>query len=83
MPKKRRFLCQYGPKNKHARKLTLSGMCNCGIQAVGNGDGDMHPTQEPTGLPLPTLQWVGGCVAAPPQGFDAHPFVKKLAAARR
>lgn len=39
--------------------------------------------QEATGLPLPTLQWVGRTASQLPTGFHAHPAVTKLMAARR
>lgn len=38
----------------------------------------MEPRQEPTGLPLPTLQWVGRSIASVPAGFDLHPEVERL-----
>ena len=38
----------------------------------------MEPRQEPTGLPLPTLQWVGRSIASVPVGFHLHPEVERL-----
>lgn len=39
--------------------------------------------QEATGLPLPTLQWVGRTASHIPPGFTAHPAVARLMEARR
>ena len=53
-------------------------------QALGEaGDGNPEPRQEPTGLPLATLQWVGRSMCSVPDGFSLHPDVDKLLAARR
>ena len=43
------------------------------LQAVGDGAG-IEARQEPTGLPLATLQWVGitGCVCSEYRQFDMH-----------
>ncbi len=38
--------------------------------------------QEPTGLPLATLQRVGAAICRLPPGFRAHPQVQALLAAR-
>lgn len=53
------------------------------VQAVGDGVGIHEARQEPTGLPLPTLQWVGRRAAGLPPGFTPHPFISKLCASRR
>ena len=39
--------------------------------------------QEPTGLPLQTLQWVGRSICGAPDAFDLHPEVEALLKARR
>jgi 2-oxoglutarate dehydrogenase complex dehydrogenase (E1) component-like enzyme len=41
--------------------------------APGAAEGD--PTQEPTGLPLTTLQRVGNAICKVPEGFNCHPDV--------
>ncbi len=41
-----------------------------------------EPKQEPTGLPLATLQWVGRSVCAAPADFSRHPEVDRLCASR-
>ncbi|WIA12981.1 hypothetical protein OEZ85_006593, partial [Tetradesmus obliquus] len=51
------------------------------MSAPGGAEGD--PTQEPTGLPLTTLQRVGNAICEVPQGFNCHPDVVELLAARR
>ena len=43
----------------------------------------MEPRQEPTGLPLPTLQWVGRSIAAVSNAFHLHPEVGRLLDARK
>lgn len=53
------------------------------LQAVGDGEGISEALQEPTGLPLTTLQWVGRAVAALPPDFRAHPSITKLTDSRR
>ena len=49
----------------------------------GDSEGDGEQRQEPTGLPLTTLQWVGRAAATLPPAFSAHPTVQKLCASRR
>jgi hypothetical protein len=44
--------------------------------APGAAEGD--PTQEPTGLPLTTLQRVGNAICKVPEGFNCHPDVSDL-----
>jgi hypothetical protein len=44
--------------------------------APGAAEGD--PTQEPTGLPLTTLQRVGNAICQVPEGFNCHPDVSAL-----
>lgn len=39
--------------------------------------------QEPTGLPLQTLQWVGQSICNVPSGFTLHPEVDALLKSRR
>ena len=39
--------------------------------------------QEPTGLPLHTLQWVGRSICTTPPHFDLHPEVDALLKSRR
>jgi hypothetical protein len=39
--------------------------------------------QEPTGLPLDTLQRVGQALSQPPPNFQLHPDMVKLVAARK
>ncbi len=53
-------------------------------QALGKaGPGGPELRQEPTGLPLATLQWVGRSMADVPAGFALHADVQRLLAARR
>jgi len=49
---------------------------------AGEGDDEAYD-QESTGLPLPTLQWVGSQLCRLPEGFTAHPTVTELYAKRR
>ena len=42
-----------------------------------------EPLQEPTGLPLATLQWVGRSICSTPPGFTLHPELERLFQARR
>lgn len=42
------------------------------------GDQGSKITQEPTGLPIPTLQFVGSQICQLPPNFKAHPEVQKL-----
>jgi 2-oxoglutarate dehydrogenase complex dehydrogenase (E1) component-like enzyme len=44
--------------------------------ARSSSEGD--PCQEPTGLPLTTLQRVGRAICEVPPGFNAHPDVSTL-----
>ena len=39
--------------------------------------------QEPTGLPLQTLQWVGQSICTTPPDFELHPEVDALLKSRR
>lgn len=39
--------------------------------------------QEPTGLPVQTLQWMGRQLTRLPEGFTPHPAIAKLMGARR
>lgn len=43
----------------------------------------MANRQEPTGLPLDTLQRVGQALSQPPPNFQLHPDMAKLVAARK
>jgi 2-oxoglutarate dehydrogenase complex dehydrogenase (E1) component-like enzyme len=54
-------------------------------QSLSQGAKDLvdNPQQEPTGLPLITLQRVGQACCRPPPGFELHPDVAALLAARR
>lgn len=47
------------------------------------GSGNPEPRQEPTGLPLATLQWTGRSICAVPDGFATHPDIHGLLSARR
>ena len=47
------------------------------------GSGNPEPRQEPTGLPLATLQWTGRSMCAVPGGFSTHPDIHGLLSARR
>ncbi len=53
------------------------------MQAFTDGSASIEPRQEPTGLPMPTLQWVGRSIATVPQGFSLHPEVRRMLDARR
>ncbi len=54
-------------------------------QAIASepGAARQEPVQEPTGLPLATLQWVGRSIARTPPDFTLHPEVDRLCQARR
>jgi 2-oxoglutarate dehydrogenase complex dehydrogenase (E1) component-like enzyme len=53
-------------------------------QALGKaGPGGPELRQEPTGLPLATLQWVGRSMSNVPDGFALHADIQRLLAARR
>ena len=47
------------------------------------GSSNPEPRQEPTGLPLATLQWTGRSMCAVPDGFATHPDIHGLLSARR
>jgi 2-oxoglutarate dehydrogenase complex dehydrogenase (E1) component-like enzyme len=53
------------------------------MQALARRDGGASTRQEPTGLPLATLQRVGAAICSTPSAFDAHPAVAALLEARR
>lgn len=55
------------------------------VQAIASepGGARQEPVQEPTGLPLATLQWVGRSIARTPPEFTLHPEVDRLCQARR
>ena len=53
------------------------------MQAFTDGSASIEPRQEPTGLPMPTLQWVGRSIATVPEGFSLHPEVRRMLDARR
>jgi 2-oxoglutarate dehydrogenase complex dehydrogenase (E1) component-like enzyme len=53
------------------------------LQALAHENGSFEPRQEPTGLPLQTLQWVGRSICNTPPGFAMHPHVNRLLASRR
>ena len=53
----------------------------CCLQALG--DAHQPHLQEPTGLALATLQWVGQSICNTPEGFTTHPYANNLLAARR
>ena len=55
----------------------------CALQAFTDTSVSIEPRQEPTGLPLPTLQWVGRSIATVPRGFRLHPEVQRMLDARR
>ncbi len=46
-------------------------------------NGSFNMRQEPTGLPLPTLQWVGQSICRIPGGFQVHPAVQRMLDNRR
>lgn len=54
-----------------------------GAQAFTSSEAGMEPLQEPTGLPLPTLQWVGRSIASVPPAFHLHPEVERLLEVRK
>ncbi len=53
------------------------------VQAFTDTSVSIEPRQEPTGLPLLTLQWVGRSIATVPKGFSLHPEVQRMLDARR
>ncbi|KAF6260765.1 thiamine diphosphate-binding protein [Scenedesmus sp. NREL 46B-D3] len=68
-------------KESAAEFLVSSWQGDALMSAPGAVEGD--PTQEPTGLPLTTLQRVGNAICKAPEGFNCHPDVVALLAARR
>lgn len=50
-------------------------------QAVGQAG--VWGNQEPTGLPLPTLAWLGNAVCNLPTDFTPHQHIEKLLQRRR
>lgn len=58
--------------------MRMNHCCLC-LQSVGAS----APQQEPTGLPLPTLQWVGQSICQPRPGAAVHPAVTRLMQNRR
>ena len=51
--------------------------------AAEPGASRAEPLQEPTGLPLATLQWVGRSICGAPPGSRLHPEVQQLLQSRR
>ena len=51
------------------------------VQAVGQAA--VWGSQEPTGLPLPTLAWLGNAVCNLPAHFTPHHHTQKLLQKRR
>lgn len=51
------------------------------LQAVGQEG--VWGRQEPTGLPLPTLSWLGSALCTLPPDFTPHHHVEKLLQRRR
>jgi hypothetical protein len=52
------------------------------VQAVAEEAGPVAAQQEPTGLPLVTLQRAGTALSQPPGDFRLHPDMGRLMAAR-
>ena len=70
----------------HVCTLYLGSLLHfCMWQAIASEPGSacQEPVQEPTGLPLATLQWVGRSICRTPAGFTLHPEVERLCQARR
>ena len=63
--------------------LTCRLFSCCALQAFSDTSVSIEPRQEPTGLPLATLQWVGRSIATVPKGFSLHPEVQRMLDARR
>jgi hypothetical protein len=57
--------------------------CLCQALAEEPGIRTQEARQEPTGLPLQTLQWVGQSICNVPSGFTLHPEVDALLRSRR
>ncbi len=57
--------------------------CLCQALAEEPGIRTQEARQEPTGLPLQTLQWVGQSICNVPSGFTLHPEVDALLKSRR
>ena len=55
----------------------LAALSSAAAAGGGNGSSWRNPVQEPTGLPLSTLQWVGQQVCRFPQSFQLDPDVQK------
>jgi hypothetical protein len=51
--------------------------------AAEPGASRQEPVQEPTGLPLATLQWVGRSICRSTADFRLHPEVQQLFESRR
>lgn len=53
------------------------------LKSIASEGDDTMWKQEKTGLPFPTLQWMGERLTTLPQGFRAHEYIEKLFAKRR
>lgn len=60
-------------------QLCSCAPCACAVQSVSHVLSEGDPTQEPTGLPLMTLQRVGRAICRVPDGFNCHPDVSGAA----
>ena len=61
--------------------MSCSELMYWGAQAVGQAG--VWGAQEPTGLPLPTLAWLGSAVCNLPTDFTPHQHIQKLLQKRR
>jgi len=84
-----RFQREYGEAmagvhNVSPAQFVTSSWQGDALQAWGeDAEAAGEQRQEPTGLPLSTLKWMGRAIATLPPNFEAHPSVQKLSEARR
>ncbi|KAL3139978.1 hypothetical protein ABBQ38_004265 [Trebouxia sp. C0009 RCD-2024] len=72
---------QSGKYKESAQNWLQSSWQGDALQAVGQAG--VWGRQEPTGLPLPTLAWLGNAVCDLPTGFTPHQHTEKLLQKRR
>jgi hypothetical protein len=71
------------PSTTDGQSHLLLTACSCCTQSVARSWSEGDPCQEPTGLPLTTLQRVGQAICKVPPGFNAHPEVRHSLACRQ
>lgn len=73
---------QRGEYTESAAQFLASSWQGDALQALDQEAGPHSVTQEPTGLPLPTLRRVGAAMCAAPAGFTPHAEVAQLMSQR-